>query len=220
MKYLLFDFDGTLADSSKGIYFSFAKACKEINFECPSFDDFRKQIGPPIQVISKNMFPNIKSEELVVLKKKFREDYDKKSYKIITWYSDVEKSLIELNKKNYNFSLVSNKPTFLCETLLENQSLKKYFDLIIGIDYCERFGKSSFQDKSYAIKYALKILNINPSQAIYIGDTLSDMKNANSLGMRFIAARYGFFSWSDKNLPNMYINKFSEIIDMIKFSKI
>lgn len=219
MKYLIFDFDGTLADSSKGIYISFAKACKEVNYECPPFFDFRKQIGAPINILSKKIFPNIKKNDLMVLQKTFRDDYDKKSYKIVRWYEDINQSLLLLKKNNYRFALVSNKPTLLCEKLLKKKSLTNYFDLIVGIDYCVRVGKPVFKDKSYAIKYALNILNINPSQAFYIGDTFSDMQNANSIGMPFIAAKYGFFNWNDKNLPDMHINKFSEILNVVLFSK-
>ena len=218
MNYLFFDFDGTLADTSKGIYFSFKKACKKINYDCPSFIDFKKQIGPPIHLIIKNFFPTIKENDLILFQNAFREDYDTRSYKIVRWYEGINKSLIVL-KKNYKFAVVSNKPTLLCRKLLKSKSLIKYFDLVMGIDYCANIGKSNFKDKSYAINYALKILNVNPSQVTYIGDTLSDMKNANYLGIQFIAAKYGFYNWSDNNYPNMYIDKFSEIEKVIECNK-
>ena len=50
-KDLFFDFDGTLADSSEGIYESFKNSCFKLNLEPVSINKFKKFIGPPISQI-------------------------------------------------------------------------------------------------------------------------------------------------------------------------
>ena len=217
MKYLFIDFDGTLADSSEGIYKSFCSACYECKIKPPKLQKFKNEIGPPIQKIAVKLLPNIKELELNKLTNIFRKDYDKESYKILKWYPRINETL-NILKRYYklNFVLVSNKPTLLCQRLIREKKLENYFDLIIGIDFKLKIGGKVFSNKAEALNYSLKKLKLEPNEAIYIGDTLSDKKNCLKIGMKFIAATYGFYRWEKDNLPENYINDFSELFDVIR----
>ncbi len=218
MKYLFIDFDGTLADSSEGIFKSFCKACDECKINPPKLREFKNEIGPPIQRMALKLLPTIKEFELNKLTKIFRNDYDTESYKILKWYPRIDETLYKL-KKYYklNFILVSNKPTLLCQSLIKDKKLENYFDLIIGIDYKLKFGGNVFSNKAEALNYSLKKFKLKSNEAMYLGDTLSDKENCLSIGMIFIAATYGFYKWEKDNLPKSYINEFSELFDVLKF---
>ncbi len=217
MKYLFIDFDGTLADSSEGIFKSFRKACEACKKDCPKLREFKNEIGPPIQKIALKFFPNLKELELNKFTKIFRNDYDAESYKILKWYPNVDKTLDRLKRYHkLRFIIVSNKPTILCQTLIKGKKLDNYFDLIIGIDFKIKFGGNVFTSKAQALNYSLQKLKLESNEAIYLGDTLSDKENCLSIGMKFIAATYGFYKWEKDNLPTNYITEFSELVDVIK----
>ena len=80
-KDLFFDFDGTLADSSEGIYESFKNSCFEINLEPVSINKFKKFIGPPISQILRKIYPNLSTNQISDFKYFFRNDYDNKNFK-------------------------------------------------------------------------------------------------------------------------------------------
>ena len=216
MKYIFFDLDGTLIDSSKGIYESFAKACIENKLVPPNFQDFRLQIGPPIEKMLKNIFKDIDEITFSKTTSSFREDYDNRSYKIFTFYQNVESSLKEIfYKKNIRISIITNKPTIPSINIIRSKGLHKLVDLVIGVDYRVSKGGLKFSRKKDAIQYALSLTKCSAKDVIYIGDTISDKVNTEELDILFVAAKYGFHDWNEEELPKFYINKFSELTTLL-----
>ena len=81
---LFFDFDGTLADSSEGIYESFKNSCFELNLEPISIFEFKKFIGPPISKILNKIYPKLSSKKIFEFKSYFRSDYDNKNFRLVS----------------------------------------------------------------------------------------------------------------------------------------
>ena len=50
LKYIFFDLDGTLVDSSKGIQESFEYSFKQLGKECPEESIIKSFMGPPLEV--------------------------------------------------------------------------------------------------------------------------------------------------------------------------
>ena len=48
IKYMIFDFDGTLADSSQGVIASIVYALESYGYQVPDDDILRKFFGPPL----------------------------------------------------------------------------------------------------------------------------------------------------------------------------
>ena len=62
---IVFDLDGTLIDSSEGIYSAYVNALKEMNSKIKSIDfySFKKSIGPPFDKMSKKLHPDLNEYE-------------------------------------------------------------------------------------------------------------------------------------------------------------
>lgn len=219
IKNFIFDFDGTLADSSLGIYQAFKICCIEHDLKSPIFSKFKTQIGPPIGQILNIYFPNIDKNLKVKFVKNFREKYDNYYFKNIEWYEKVFETLDYLKKeKDARLFIISNKPTIPCINLLKESNKISFFDKVIGIDY-KIFNKeknaSIFENKAQAFDYFF-INNIyKKEESIYIGDTFEDKSAAESCDLKFIAVRYGFYNW-DTNLDEIgvSIDSFNQIIDL------
>ena len=159
-KDLFFDFDGTLADSSEGIYESFKNSCFELNLEPVSIQKFKKFIGPPISQIVNKIYPNLSKDQISDFKDFFRNDYDNKNFKLVNWYPGVQKDLkiFATSGKFNSINVITNKPTKPTISLIKKAKLDLYFDNIYGIDYklFRQISTKSFINKGEAINFAIQ----------------------------------------------------------------
>lgn len=209
---LLLDMDGTIINSSPGIYKSFCLACDSLLLPCPAFNEFSPLIGPPIQKIALHFYPNINQVQLEMFRKIFRADYDTKSFLIAEWYPDVCDTIKYLKDRDINMTIVTNKPTKPAIKLVEEGGFLSCIDRIIGIDYpAFRFSTPVFKSKAESLAYVFNSAHYCLEESIYLGDTPSDQEACNQCGLSFVAALYGFHKWISLSRPQLYIGKFTEI---------
>jgi phosphoglycolate phosphatase len=199
---LFFDFDGTLADSSPGIYASFQLACNSLDLLPPAYNVFRDAIGPPVQLLARQFFPELKEQEVDVFRQTFRHDYDSGRFRQCHWYKGVMFTIRALAESGENrLAVITNKPTGPTLELLREGGLSDFFELVVGIDYQVIHGTGPvFSCKADAIKLAHYQLPQSNLGGIYIGDTPSDRMASLACGFKFIAATYGFHRWLDGEL--------------------
>ena len=164
MKYhVIFDLDGTLIDSSRGIYQSFRKSCKKYGHEVPQYKEFKKYIGPPVQIIAKNILIGLTNEDINQIKKEFRRTYDKYGFRQYEVYDGADRTIKYLSEKeNVTISIVTNKPTLLAKKIIAEQGWEKCFRNVIGIDYPQIMNSAvAFENKSIAIKHTIEISQIS-----------------------------------------------------------
>ena len=119
-------------------------------------------------------------------------------------YPDVEPTLSQLRTKGLKLGIVSNGVRKDLEHVLEKLRLKKFFDVIVCIDSCN----SAKPDKGIFL-YALNKLEVQPSEALFIGDSVeTDYKGALQVGIKpFIIDREG-------KIPNQY-NKITSLTELL-----
>ena len=119
-------------------------------------------------------------------------------------YPDVEPTLSQLRTKGLKLGIVSNGVRKDLEHVLEKLRLKKFFDVIVCIDSCN----SAKPDKGIFL-YALNKLEVQPSEALFIGDSVeTDYKGALQVGIKpFIIDREG-------KIPNQY-NKITNLTELL-----
>jgi len=204
MLHLLLDFDGTLADTSSGIYSSFSHACSILDLTPPSLTTFRGFIGPPVEQIVQHIYPTLSPNLINDFKMYFRDNYDTINYKKLEWYKGTRQTLFDLrNNLNIDMSLVTNKPTIPAKLLLDQLDLTRNFTYIVGIDYPHVTANNiKFLNKSESLLFILTKIKTKKSHIFYVGDTLSDYRASNQVGIGFVAATYGFHQWSQGELDD------------------
>lgn len=215
---LILDFDGTLVDSSPGIYHSFVLACDKFSLSPPSLADFRTLIGPPIQKIATQLFPDLEPNAIEVFRRTFRYDYDNCSYQMCKWYPDVLDTIQLLSARaGMSISVVTNKPTLPTLDLIRSAGLSSCFSRIVGIDYLAVSSSGSvFSSKAEALAYVLLLPSSNLLHSVYVGDTVSDLEACKSCNLPFIAALYGFHQWHPQQIPPRSIMHFGEIQSFLR----
>jgi phosphoglycolate phosphatase len=205
MMHIFFDFDGTLADSSEGIYLAFAVACKEAEIIAPDYDQFCACIGPPIQVIAKKLVPSISTERLESLRSRFRSEYDNKYYVMTRWYEGVIDGLRWLATiPDISLSIITNKPTLPTASIIRMAGIETLFTHVIGVDYREENSiGATFISKTEAIGFALSLTQCARERSVYIGDTPSDHQASLQQEISFVGVTYGFHQWKPIELEDI-----------------
>lgn len=188
---VLFDFDGTLVDSSEGIFKSLIYAFEADGREIPPPETLRRFIGPPIYDSFKNLF-GYSDDKIEWMIQKYRERYSTKGYAEVTVYDGIPELLKRLNDNNVKVATASSKPIIFIEKILDEKNLLRYFDYIGGTGFDEvKLGSG----KTGIVLNALEQLGVRDKEkALMVGDRKFDIEGAKGAGIETAAVLYGFGS--------------------------
>lgn len=185
--WLLFDFDGTLFDTSEGVTKCAATALKEFGIEA----DWRKInffVGPPLEY-SFSKYYGFSEEECRRAIDIYRERYQRIGIRECEPYPGVKECLTSLREKGYSLGVASSKPEHMCERILSDHGMRELFDDVCGAD--ETTGRSVKRD---VLLEAMRRAGTpgDPKKLLLIGDTVFDVNGARELSMDCVAVSYGF----------------------------
>lgn len=184
---VLFDFDGTLVDTSEGIFKSLIYALESDGVPEPPESVLRKFIGPPIYDSFKNLF-GYDEDKIQYMINKYRERYKVKGIYELEIYDGIVDLLKKLKENNIKVATASSKPRVFIERILEKFELAEYIDYIGGTDFDEKNN-----GKAAILLNSLEQLGCkDKSKAIMVGDRKFDIDGAKGAGIECIAVRYGF----------------------------
>lgn len=190
MKYknILIDFDGTLVDSSEGIFKSVRYALDFFGHE-PVTDEFlRKFIGPPL-FYSFSTFCGYSETDSHKLIEKYRERYSLKGYLENRLYDGVYDTLKALTEKGFVLATASSKPLKFVDDICSQHQIKKFFTYLGGTQFSDT-GCSKLQ----VIENVMEKLNAQKDNTLMVGDTIYDIDGAHAAGIPCCSVLYGFGS--------------------------
>ena len=139
-KYILFDFDGTLTDSSEGIFKSLTYAFESYGHGTPSLDLLKKFIGPPLYH-SFTVYCGFDDKHAWEMTDKYRERYRKIGYLESKLYDGVAELLKALKEQGYILATASSKPLHFIDQICENhRKIKDDFFIVSDHIDCEVYG--------------------------------------------------------------------------------
>ena len=209
MNVLIFDVDGTLVDSSKGIIKSVKETLNSLSMPDIPEPAIHNMIGPPIDE-SIGKYLNLNEENRKQFKHEFRRIYYSKYLYEAQLYTEIEKILNELSK-TYILTIATNKERNNTIRLLSELKVAQFFRIVEGS------ANDRLYLKSEMISNILKELNVPPKDAIMIGDSISDFEAAKKNGVSFIGADYGYGNLSDCIHEKM-AEKPSDFVKLLKVS--
>lgn len=191
--HLLFDLDGTLIDSRRGIFNSVTYTLDKLNIPFASRpENFNPFIGPPLRESFQLLF-NFNAQQADEAAGIYREYYGVTGLFEYDIYQDIEIVLHELKSAGFEMCLVTSKAEFYAKQIIQESSFKDYFTTISG---CELNGERSSKDE--LIAYTLNKLKVKSSPSVLmIGDRYHDIRGAKKAGVSSAAILYGYGSLAE-----------------------
>ena len=183
---IIFDLDGTLWDSSKGVAASWQETLeKKFDIEkIITADMIQGVMGKSMYEISDILFSEFemkKRRELLSCCCERENEYIRSHGGVLV--EGLEEVLTQLRDSGYHLSIVSNCQDGYIEAFLEYHKLGAYFD-----DF-ESFGRTG-REKGRNIRLVMERNQLE--QAVYVGDVQGDYYAAVEAGVPFIHAENGY----------------------------
>ena len=212
-KYILFDLDGTLIESGKGIMNAVKYALKKYGIDETNEAVLRSFVGPPLnqQFAKCYGFSAEKSLEAVLV---FREYYETKGILENEMYTGIDKVLQQLKNQGKYLMVATSKPEKFAHNILAQHDLEKYFDFIGG-----SLTDGSRITKIQVLDYVLKTNKIeNTDEVLMIGDTKFDILGAKNFDLKSMAVTYGYGTEKElmETKPDFTAGSPQEILLVIK----
>ncbi|MEI8377156.1 MAG: HAD family hydrolase [bacterium] len=178
-KGLIFDLDGTLADTLPLCLISIQDAIENVSGKLPAKEAVEKFWGYSEIGIVKNLYP----ENWEVCFEEFLKIYKKNHSMCCKLFDGMRETLEFLNKNSIKTALVTGKGKDSCAITLEELEIKKYFEIV-------ETGSEIGSIKPDCIKKVLAEWQFEPQEVYYIGDAATDMKDSKQANVKCIAAAW------------------------------
>ncbi len=180
---VIFDLDGTILDTSPGIFGSVRYTEQTLNLKPITKEELREFVGPPPKDMYKKKY-NLSEEDAIRATIAHRKYGMEKAVYEADKYDGVEEVLKELKCRKIKLAVATLKKQKIAEEILKYFDLNKYFDVVVGMDEKETY------TKTITIRKAIKLTKA--SNALMIGDSKYDYQGAVNANTDFIAVTYGF----------------------------
>ncbi|WP_456735381.1 MULTISPECIES: HAD family hydrolase [unclassified Bradyrhizobium] len=185
MRTIYFDLDGTLTDPKPGITGSIQYALKKLGKAVPSQDELTWCIGPPLHASLKALTgTDALADQALLL---YRERFSDVGLYENALYPGIHDTLAALAATSARIFVATSKPAVYATRIVEHFGLKPYFERVFGSEL-----DGTRVDKRDLLRYALAETEVDPRQAIMIGDRSHDVVGARTNGMTAIGVLYGY----------------------------
>lgn len=185
IKAVIFDLDGTLLDTGKGVVKSVKYTIQQMKLPSLSQSELETFVGPPIKNKLQQTF-DLTEEQAVEGMNIFRNHYGKEDIYIAEPYAGIEELLGMLKRDGYKLGVATYKREDQAIKLLEKMQIADFFDVIHGADPEGKMSKADVINKS------LLDLDCDSQEAVMVGDSDNDAIGAATAGMHFLGVTYGY----------------------------
>ncbi len=185
MKLVVFDFDGTIADTSEGILDSHKYTLSTMGRAIPSDKELRKVIGGNLlnTYIETFDFEEPQARKAVDI---YRKRYAEVGIHKSILYPGFAEMVKKLKQKKYKIGIATLKAEKFVKVLLQELGIADYFDSVCGMDLNDRL------DKARLIIKCMEECRCKREDTVLVGDSNNDYLGAQKVNVKFIGVTYGF----------------------------
>lgn len=190
---VLFDLDGTLLDTARDFWDALNLLRAEERLEPLSFETVRCQVSHGGHALVRLGFGMLPAEEHEVMRMRLLNLYRKQLARHTGLFEGGDEMLTEIERRGLQWGVVTNKPHWLTEPLLQEVNLHKRAKAVVSGDTLpERKPHPS------PLLHAAKLLGVDPRDCVYVGDAERDMQAAQAAGMFALVAGFGYLGDDDR----------------------
>ncbi len=201
VKAVLFDLDGTLIDTAADFVRIIGKMGLENNWQAPPETEIREQVSAGASAMVQLMLRHndqleVGEDELLNFRQQFLDDYEADICVDSCLFDSLDAVLADLESKGVPWGIVTNKPRYLAEKLLNKMQLDERCAALVCPDDVSR--SKPDPEPMYMALEKLGIPRGAAGSVLYVGDHIRDIEAGNAAGMPTILAAYGYIPPEDQ----------------------
>jgi phosphoglycolate phosphatase len=206
-KTIIFDFDGTIADTLETIATLYNKIAHDFNCKPVSFEEKEKFRSMKTHEFLKECNIPVLLLPVLAIKIKAELRFEIRKVKAI---SGIVEALHDIKNAGYNIGVMSSNSVENINIFLKENSIEKLFDFVHS-------GKNIF-GKDKVILRLLSKHKLKKEQVIYVGDETRDIEALKRIKIPIIAVSWGFNSHSvlEKLNPEGLIDNPNDLLPNIE----
>jgi N-acetyl-D-muramate 6-phosphate phosphatase len=190
---VLFDLDGTLIDTAPDMANALNLLLTEEGKAVLPYDVIRPIVSNGSVALVKLGFGE-NTPDLERLKQRYLDIYQAHLCEDSKLFEGMTELLDYIEQHDMNWGVVTNKPGWLTEPLMQQLNLTARAATIVSGD--TTFNRKPHPEPMY---HACKHAGSEPTQCIYIGDAQRDIEAGNSAGMKTVVALYGYIAETENS---------------------
>lgn len=187
-KAVLFDLDGTLADTLPDLAAATNAALRENGFpECP-LGDYPHMVGNGARLLVQRALHEAATDDTVEqVLASFLRIYDELCLREVRLYPGIDETVRRLHEAGYHLLVVTNKPQQQADKIVRHFFGDTLFEGVYG-------GGSAYPKKPdpTSAQLALRQVNADPAASWFVGDSDVDVLTAKAAHLRCVGAAWGF----------------------------
>ena len=190
--YYLFDFDLTLANSSRGIVMCFTHVLQRHGYTEVTELQIKRTIGKTLEESFTLLTGVNDTAQLAAWKKEYTQEADIYMNDNTALFPETVSVLTKLKEQGAKLAIISTKYRYRIQAVIDKHFPKGFIDVIIGGEDV----KAAKPDPQ-GVKAALKKLKATKELALYVGDSTVDAETARNAGIDFCGVLNGLTTYDE-----------------------
>lgn len=182
--FIVFDWDGTLVDSTQAIVESVQHASEDVGLPVPDDEAARGIIGLELGAAIDALFSGLTEVQLQTLVERYRYHYLVRDH-AVPLFDGVADAMKELETQGFMLGVATGKTRRGLERAMANTELKRHFLATRCADECHS------KPHPQMLHELMDELGIEAERTLMVGDTPYDLQMARNAGVDSLAVSYG-----------------------------
>ena len=182
----LFDFDYTLADSSRGITLCFRHVLERNGYAGVTDEAIRRTIGKTLEESFSILTGVTDPDRLAAFKAEYRREADVYMTPNTRLFPETLRVLRTLKERGAKVGIISTKYRFRIHDTMDQHLPADFLDIVVGGEDVSRA-----KPDPEGLLYAIRQLGVKKKRVLYIGDSTVDAETAQAAGVDFAGVTHG-----------------------------
>ena len=184
---VIFDYDGTIGDTRQNIIRTFQTTMRRLGLDVRDEATCAQTIGLTLRDGFLAMYPDMDGEAADRCVATYREIYfEDIDANIPELFPHVAETLRSLYNQGYTLTIASSRSSPSLRLFIERAGIADYFSYILGAD-----NVAKHKPDPEPVLQTLRELDVEPSEAIVVGDMPVDILMARNAGVCAVGVSYG-----------------------------
>jgi len=182
---IIFDWDGTLVDSTARIVDSMQMAAIKVGMPGLSNHAIQQIIGLGLPEALKKLWPEISSEQLQSMRMNYSANFSFHSDVHVDFFPQAHDFFEELRRLGYVLAVATGKTRKGLDEMLDGMKVRDVFDITRCAD------ETTSKPDPHMLREILTELQLTSEQALMVGDTSFDLDMARNIEMDAVGMTHG-----------------------------